>query len=447
MDVTDVPTRKSSTGPKSTAKPKPPKSSKPSKPSQPKQMAAPRDAVIATYELDGAFPLEESARVVAMEQSTGTWTPLAHGSTALQDRLSAWVESTDPSDPTGPTRGVARIAFPLEIFEPGNVAGILAIVAGNLFGLGSLRRARLLDVTFPAAFAKALPGPAVGIEGIRAAVGTARTRRPHGGTIVKPKVGLDPAQTAAVAGAAAAGGLDLIKDDETLTDQAFCRLAERTPRVLAALDAARDETGKGCLYAVNISAGADAMLRHLDTVHDAGANCVMVDVLVTGFDALATVRRATKLPIHVHRAMHGALTRSPDFGIAMTPLARLVRLCGGDQLHVGSASGKMEHTTELPALLDALRGPLHGLKPAFPVSSGGLHPASVPAEVAAFGNDCVLQAGGGIHGHPAGTRAGARAFMQAIDATHAGRALDQAPPPELKAALDLWGKEDYSYGS
>lgn len=399
------------------------------------------DAVVATYELQGAFPLQESARVVAMEQSTGTWTPLARRSTKLEDRLAAWVEGVDRK------RGTARIAFPVEIFEPGNVAGILSIVAGNLFGLGSLRRARLIDVAFPPSFAKALPGPRVGIAGIRRAVGTTRSQRPHGGTIVKPKVGLNPKQTAAVAGQAALGGLDLIKDDETLTDQAFCRLAERTPRVMAALDQAREQTGKGCLYAVNITAGADAVLDRLDTVVDAGANCVMLDVLTSGFDALASLRRATNLPIHVHRTMHGALTRSQEFGIGMLPIARLVRLCGGDQLHVGSASGKMEHTAELPAILAALRASWHGTKPVFPVSSGGLHPASVPAEVKAFGSDCVLQAGGGIHGHPDGTTAGARAFLQAIAAAHAGRPLAKSAPPELQAALDLWGREEYAYGT
>ena len=397
----------------------------------------PRDAVLATYELAGEFPLAESARVVAMEQSTGTWTKVRRPKAA--DRLAAWVHKVDAR------KRQATIAFPLEIFEAGNVAGVLSIVAGNLFGLGSLRKARLLDLEVPEGFARSYAGPRAGIAGVRKACGTTRSGRPHAGTIVKPKVGLSPAQTAARCKEAARGGLDLIKDDETLTDQAFCPLAQRTPRVMAALDEARDETGKGCLYAVNITAGADAVLERLDVVRDAGANCVMIDVLTAGFDALASLRRATKLPIHVHRTMHGALTRGEDFGIAMLPIARLVRLCGGDQLHVGSASGKMEHTSGLQAILDAARGDWHGLRPMMPVSSGGLHPASVPAEVKAFGADVVMNAGGGIHGHPGGTRAGARAFLQAITATHAGRPLGKAPPPELAQALALWGKETYAY--
>lgn len=398
-----------------------------------------REAVVATYQLRGDFPPQDCARVVAMEQSTGTWTKLRKRAGSRQDRLAAWVVDCDD------VHGVARIAFPLEIFEAGNVAGVLSIVAGNLFGLGSLHQARLLDLEVPAGFAKAYPGPRVGIPGIRKAVGTVRSKRPHGGTIVKPKVGLTPKQTAQAAKEAALGGLDLIKDDETLTDQAFCPIAERAPQVLEALDRAREETGKGCLYAVNITAGERELLDRLDTVTAAGANCVMIDVLTAGFDTLASLRRATRLPIHIHRAMHGALTRSPDFGIDMLPIARLTRLCGGDQLHIGSASGKMEHAAGLPGLLAALRDPWHGMTATFPVSSGGLHPASVPAEVKAFGSDAVLQAGGGIHGHPDGTTAGAKAFMQAIDAAHAGRKLHSGAPPELRKALELWGKETYAY--
>lgn len=405
----------------------------------PASQPASRDAVVATYRLAGAFPLEECARVVAMEQSTGTWTKVAERTGSLEGRLAAWVDGVDEA------AGTARIAFPLEIFEPANVAGVLSIVAGNLFGLGSLRVARLLDIEVPKAFADHYPGPAVSVEGIRRLVGTQATRRPHCGTIVKPKVGLPPAATAAACKEAALGGVDLIKDDETLTDQDFCPLAERTRLVMEALDQAKAETGHTTLYAVNLTAGGPDVLRRLDDARDAGANCTMLDVLTAGFDTLRDLRRASRLPIHVHRTMHGALTRAADFGIDMAVVARLVRLCGGDQLHVGSATGKMEHPTNLPRLLGALRDPWHGLAPVFAVSSGGLHPASVPGEVAAFGSDVVLQAGGGIHGHPGGTRAGARAFRAAVEAAHAGIPLEKAASPELQEALRKWGRETYAY--
>lgn len=57
-----------------------------------------------------------------------------------------------------------------------------------------------------------------------------------------------------------------------------------------------------------------------------------------------------------------------------------------------------------------------------------------------LGNDCTLLVSGGIHGHPKGTRAGARAVMQAIEATMDGIGLDEYPGDhiELKQALEKW---------
>ena len=50
-----------------------------------------------------------------------------------------------------------------------------------------------------------------------------------------------------------------------------------------------------------------------------------------------------------------------------------------------------------------------------PVASGGLHPGLVPELIRIFGDDIVIQAGGGIHGHPDGTFAGAKAMRQAVE--------------------------------
>jgi 2,3-diketo-5-methylthiopentyl-1-phosphate enolase len=64
----------------------------------------------------------------------------------------------------------------------------------------------------------------------------------------------------------------------------------------------------------------------------------------------------------------------------------------------------------------------------------------VPNVVKDLGPDVVIGSGGGIHAHPQGPTAGARAFRQAIDATMKGQKLDEAAKefPELAAALDAW---------
>ena len=58
-----------------------------------------------------------------------------------------------------------------------------------------------------------------------------------------------------------------------------------------------------------------------------------------------------------------------------------------------------------------------------------------------LGLDCILGAGGGIHTHPMGPRAGAMAMRQAIDAVMVGESLQDAArqQPELRAALETWG--------
>ncbi|MDD2777735.1 MAG: RuBisCO large subunit C-terminal-like domain-containing protein [Methanocellales archaeon] len=270
--------------------------------------------------------------------------------------------------------------------------------------------------------------------------------RAHIGTIIKPKVGLSPKETAEVAYNAGTGGCDLIKDDETLTDQTFCPMVERLENVMERIDKIKKESSRTVLYAVNITVGAEEILERADLAMEHGANMLMIDVLTAGFSALKTLRDdgSVNLPIHVHRTMHGAITRNKKHGIAMLPLAVLVRLCGGDQLHTGTATGKMESDIEgVKEINDFLKSDWHDFKTVFPVASGGLHPGLVPYEINAFGKDVVLQAGGGIHGHPDGTTAGAKAMRQAVDAARKNIPLEKyaLEHPELMRALEKWGRK------
>ena len=126
----------------------------------------------------------------------------------------------------------------------------------------------------------------------------------------------------------------------------------------------------------------------------------------------------------------------------MRPIATVARVIGVDQLHVGTVVGKMSETKE--EVLENIRCMQSidwaGLKPVLPVASGGLHPRLVPALLETFGNDVVIQAGGGIHGHPDGTVAGAKAMRQAVDAVLKGQTLEEYAKThkELKAALEHW---------
>jgi ribulose-bisphosphate carboxylase large chain len=269
---------------------------------------------------------------------------------------------------------------------------------------------------------------------------------PFLGTIIKPKIGLKPEAFAKYVYEAGMGGLTNSKDDETLVDQTFCPLVNRVMEVADAIDKVRSETGHRMVHAVNISTRVDKIVELAHKAQDLGANQIMVDYLTCGITALQALSEdpSIKIPIHVHRAMHGAITRDPMHGVSMPVLALLARLCGADSLHIGTFGvGKMEGSEEDSGLSKkAITEELTGLKPCVPVSSGGMYPGIIPPLIKAAGPDIQIQAGGGVSGHPGGVRAGAKAMVQATEAAVKGVALKQYAKThkELQQALDKWGE-------
>jgi ribulose-bisphosphate carboxylase large chain len=407
----------------------------------------PDEYITARYYVESPLGLRSSGIAIATEESIGTWTEISTTNDWVKDKLAAKVFKTEG----GENAGIVCIAYPLELFdiETSGLANVLSMVAGNLFGLSAIKNVRLLDMELPKALVKQYPGPRFGIEGVRRLVGTENVPRPHLGTIVKPKVGLNPKQTADVAYEAAMGGVDFIKDDETLVNQKFCPLEERVSNVMEALDRVKSETGRTVLFAVNVSSAPDEMVKHAEVAMDNGCNTLMLDIIILGFPTVEWFLKKYdfKVPIHMHRAMHAAFTRNPRHGISMLPIAKMARLVGGDQLHTGSGAGKMgsdeERNKELSMIISFLKSDWFGLKKTFPVASGGIHPGFVPANYKFFGTDFVINAGGGIHGHPWGTRAGATAMKQAIDACMKGVTLESYAKDhkELAAALKQWGEK------
>ena len=90
---------------------------------------------------------------------------------------------------------------------------------------------------------------------------------------------------------------------------------------------------------------------------------------------------------------------------------------------------------------DALRDEWFGLKRVFPVASGGIYPAKVYGNLDGYGIDCIIQAGGGVHGHPDVTTSGARAMVQAVEARQKQISLQDYAKDhkELETALKFLG--------
>lgn len=391
------------------------------------------DVICTFYVEPEGVSIEEAAGGVAAESSIGTWTELTTVKPYVE-KLAACVFSIE--------RNNVKIAYPIELFEPRNMPNILSSVSGNVFGLKTLKNLRLNDVHFPSELIRSFKGPKYGVERIRKLLRV--YDRPLVGTIIKPKLGLKTLDHAKVAYEAWVGGCDIVKDDENLSNQRFNPFEDRVIKTLESRDKAEEETGERKVYMANITAETREMLRRADFVLNHGGEYIMVDILTCGFSALQTLREQDlNLIIHAHRAGHAAFTKNPKHGISMRVIAKIARIIGADQLHVGTVVGKMFETREEVAEnYEALKKEMNGLKRVFPVASGGLHPGLVPALIEFFGKDFVIQAGGGIHGHRHGTVAGAKAMRQAVDATLKGIPLSEYAKTyrELKIALQTWGQ-------
>ncbi|HQT45376.1 MAG TPA: RuBisCO large subunit C-terminal-like domain-containing protein, partial [Candidatus Micrarchaeota archaeon] len=180
----------------------------------------PEDNVNVLFRVE-APDFTRAAGEIAAESSVGTWTELPNLTENILKKLAAKVYWMDKK------KKLIRVAYPADMFEDGNMPQILSDIAGNIYGMKCLDRLRLVDVEFPKSVVKTFPGPQIGLEGIRKLIGTTKSRRPHCGTIVKPKIGLGPKAHAKVAYESWYGGLDLVKDDENLSSQRFNPFEDR----------------------------------------------------------------------------------------------------------------------------------------------------------------------------------------------------------------------------
>jgi len=389
--------------------------------------------------------IKKAAEYIAAESSIGTWTDVPMRPRIR--KIGAKVFSIK--------RKYLKIAYTSDLFELGNIPQILSSIAGNVFGMRAIKNLRLEDINWPDKIIKSFKGPLFGIEGIRKLLKV--PKRPLCGTIIKPKLGLNEIEHAKVAYDSWIGGIDIVKDDENLSNLKFNRFTKRVLQTLKTRDKAEKETGERKMYMPNITAELDTMLERANFVKEAGGEYVMVDIMTVGWSALQTLRDANddlKLVLHAHRAGHAAMTRNKKHGISMLVISDVARLIGVDQIHIGTIVGKMEGPKEEVLTIEEqiekriVREHKHSLaedwfniKPVFAVCSGGLHAGHVQKLIKMLGNDIVIQAGGGVHGHKMGTRAGAKSMRQAIDAVMKGISLNDFAKKnkELKVALKQWG--------
>ena len=410
--------------------------------------------IAATYLVETPLPVDQAAEVLAGEQSSGTFVKVPGETSALRKRFAARVERitklemrTQPSLPgSRPGRGKftrAEIVVSWSVENMGaNLPTLVSTVQGNLYELSQFSGLKLMDLRFPDAFLQRFKGPRFGVPGTRRL--TSVRDRPLIGTIVKPSIGLAPELTAALVKQLVNAGIDFIKDDELMADPPHSPFKRRVASVMRVINQHADRTGKKAMYAFNISAEMDAMLRNYETIVLAGGTAAMVSLNSVGLAGVKRICDEGRLAIHGHRNGWGMLTRHPFLGIDFCAYQKIWRLAGVDQIHVNGIQNKFwEDDDSVTQSIAACLNPLSRISSIMPVVSSGQWGGQAPETWRRTRTvDLLYLAGGGIMAHPDGVAGGVKALRQAWEAAVEGVPLSRAAKnhPELRHSIQKFGK-------
>lgn len=411
------------------------------------EVALSEDYIIATYMLDTATSdLEAFAKALADEQSTGTWIAVSGETKEMQKRFGAKVAAVYEipdicnAEATESRHCIIQVAFP-SFYMGDSFPMLLTTAIGNVASAGKLK---FIDCAFPKSYVERYQGPRFGTAGLREILGV--KDRPLLNAMIKPNIGWTPEEGAELFYQAAKGGCDVIKDDELMpANHPYCPLEKRVKLFMEKERQVYEETGEHTLYTVNITDRADRMRDNALRVKEAGGNALMINFYTTGFAAARAICEDPEigLPVMAHVDFAGATVSSPDYGVSAPLLVgKMSRMCGADLAIFGSPYGKFPINRRV--YLRTARHfsqPLWNIKPTMMAVSGGTTQLVVNKIIKDLGTDCILAAGGAVHGHPDGSYAGAKSMRQAIDAAIKGIPLEEyiKEAPELRAMAERLG--------
>lgn len=370
------------------------------------------DRILAVYRVRSpADAVEARARAIAVEQSVEM--PVhAIRDDWIRDEIVGQVASIEAESGVPDTW---RVTLSL---DPRTVNGEAGQLMNMLFGNSSLQPdVELVDAVLPAPLLAALPGPAFGVPGLRALAG-ATTDRALTCTALKPQ-GLPPERLAALAADFARAGIDYIKDDHGIADQASAPFARRVPLIQRAVARANAETGGRSIYAPSLSGGGRRLAEQLRIAREEGVQCVLACPLLMGVASFVElVREPGGFAVLGHPALAGAARIAPAL-----LLGRLLRLFGADATIFPNFGGRFAYSRETClAIADAARAPLGAHRATMPVPAGGMHMDRVEEMLAGFGNDVMLLIGGNLLEAGDAMPQRARAFVERVHRASAPRA-------------------------
>lgn len=347
--------------------------------------------ILVTYHLttqaaSSAEEIAARAEAIAIEQS------IEMPASAVRERavIADYLGRVDSITSLAP--GLHRVVLALSAgtLSAGASAGDPGQLMNMLFGNTSLQAGvELVDFVLPQDVLATFRGPRFGIAGLRRATGV--EGRALSCSALKPQ-GSSPGQLAALARTFALAGIDIIKDDHGIADQAYAPFAARVGAVQRAVAAANRETGRRTLYAPSLSGGPARLAAQAAVLRDEGVGMALAAPMVIGLPAFAELVETLGVPVLAHPALGGVARIAPPL-----LLGKLFRLFGADALIYPNHGGRFSYSPEqCRAIAGAARAPWGGVRPALPVPAGGMTLERVPEMLDFYGEDVMLLIGGGL---------------------------------------------------
>ena len=329
----------------------------------------------------------------------------------IRDHLLGRIESFEKS---GDGFWTVVISFPIELATASAIDFLHLI-----YGTTSLKPGiRVTRVELPEQGMTGWTGPRFGQAGLRTLLGI--PHRPLVCAVLKP-LGLPVSDLADLAYRFASAGIDLVKDDQGLNDQPFCRFEDRVRACAEAVTRANRETGHHCLYAPHIGAAFPAARDRALFVKASGAGALLVCPGLTGYETLRLLAGDSeiKLPILSHPALLGTYATNSSTGMAPALLyGQLPRLMGADiSLYPTYGADYAMTRVDCLAIARAASEPFGGTRSMFPSAAGRMGFGQIPEMAALYGPDVAYILGSSIQKHPDGFVNGCRQFIQAVSRT------------------------------
>lgn len=378
---------------------------------------------IATYEMASSTSLKDAAWNLAIGQSVGNPNVRNEWETDDLFERNSCIIVGDEKKLAKLTEGIVEIAFPVinTDWKTDGISHLLCQLMGGHVDIDIITKCRLVKLELPTTVTKFFKGPKFGLSGFRKF--TKQYDKPLFGGIVKPKIGVSPKVLLAMVKEMVEGGVDFIKEDEIMSNPAFCPLEKRVDLIANYLA----NQSRKVVFCHTINGDPHVIVDRVRRVHELGGNGVHINVF-SGLGVYNSIRKQN-LPLFLHFQKSGDKVftdKSHRFSISWPVICQLATMMGVDTIQTGMMGGySNDDPIELQQSLEVLRA-----GNTTPVLSCGFHPGLVEKVTDLAGIDYMANVGGAMHGHPGGTRAGAAAMRQAIDKTYGS---------EYDKAIAKWG--------